>query len=40
MVKSLADVIVKKQPGEVVSLEIWRDGQTLTFSATLSEFSE
>ncbi|OGM16416.1 hypothetical protein A2V56_03405 [Candidatus Woesebacteria bacterium RBG_19FT_COMBO_42_9] len=37
---SLADVIVKKQPGEKVDLEIWRDGQTLTLSATLSEFSE
>lgn len=37
---SLADVIVKKQPGEKVDLEIWRDGQSLTLSATLSEFSE
>jgi len=37
---TLADVIVKSEPGEVVSLEIWRDGQTLTLSATLSEFSE
>jgi len=37
---TLADVIVKSKPGEVVSLEIWRDGQTLTLSATLSEFSE
>ncbi|OGM15324.1 hypothetical protein A2V97_01695 [Candidatus Woesebacteria bacterium RBG_16_42_24] len=37
---TLADVIVKKQPGEKVDLEIWRDGQTLTLSATLSEFSE
>ena len=36
---TLADVIVKSEPGEVVSLEIWRDGQTLTLSATLSEFS-
>ena len=37
---TFADVIVKKQPGEKVDLEIWRDGQTLTLSATLSEFSE
>jgi len=36
----LADVIVKKKPGDKVELEIWRDGQTLQFSATLSEFSE
>jgi len=38
--KSLADVIVSKEPGEVVELEIWRNGETLKLSATLSEFSE
>ena len=37
---SLADVIKKKKAGESISLEIWRNGSTLTFSASLSEFSE
>jgi 2-alkenal reductase len=37
---SLADAISSKKPGDVVSLEIWRDGETLQKSATLSEFSE
>lgn len=36
----LAEVISAKKPGDVVSIEVWRDGETLTFSATLSEFSE
>ncbi len=36
----LADIISKKRPGDVVSIEVWRDGETLTLSATLSEFSE
>lgn len=37
---TLADVIVKRQSGEKVDLEIWRNGETLTLSAILSEFSE
>lgn len=37
---SLADVIAKKKAEETVSLEIWRNGETLTLSVTLSEFSE
>jgi len=37
---SLADVISKKKAGDSISLEIWRDEDTLTLSATLSEFSE
>jgi serine protease Do len=36
----LAEIISKKSPGESVSIEVWRDGETLTLSATLSEFSE
>ncbi|MFV1917058.1 MAG: S1C family serine protease [Patescibacteria group bacterium] len=36
----LAEVISRKKPGEVVSVEVWRDGETLTLSVTLSEFSE
>lgn len=37
---TLADVIKKKKSGDRVELEIWRDGQTLKLSTTLSEFSE
>jgi serine protease Do len=36
----LAEVISKKRPGQQVSLEVWRDGETLQMNATLSEFSE
>ena len=36
----LAEVISKKKAGDKVTLEIWRDGTTLTISTTLSEFSE
>lgn len=36
----LAEVISGKSPGQQVTLEIWRDGQTLTLTTTLSEFSE
>jgi serine protease Do len=36
----LADVISKKKPGDVVSVEIWRNGETLNLSASLSESSE
>jgi len=38
--KSLADVIKDKKTGDTVSIEIWRDGETKTLSATLTEFSE
>jgi len=37
---TLADAIKKKSPGEAVELEIWRDGETLKLTVTLSEFSE
>lgn len=36
----LAEVISAQKPGDVVSIEVWRDGKTLNFTATLSEFSE
>ncbi len=36
----LAKVISKKSVGQTVSLEIWRDGETLNLSATLSEAGE
>ena len=38
--EGLADIISKKATGQSVSLEVWRDGETLQLSATLSEFSE
>ncbi len=34
----LVEILSKKKPGDRVSLEVWRDGETLSFSATLSEF--
>lgn len=34
---TLADVVSKKQSGDRVSVEVWRDGQTLTSSVILSE---
>lgn len=36
----LSEVISKKKAGQNVSLEIWRDGETLQLSTSLSEFSE
>ncbi|OGM18427.1 hypothetical protein A2686_02365 [Candidatus Woesebacteria bacterium RIFCSPHIGHO2_01_FULL_38_10] len=36
----LAELISKKKVGQVVSIEVWRDGETLQLSATLSEFKE
>lgn len=36
----LAEVIRKKKAGQTVEIEVWRDGETKKFSATLSEFSE
>lgn len=36
----LAEIISKKKPGQTVEIEIWRNGETLKLSATLSEFSE
>lgn len=36
----LAGVISKKKPGQQVTIEVWRNGETLQLSATLSEFSE
>lgn len=36
----LAEVITKKKSGDEVDLEVWRDGETLTLSVTLSAFSE
>jgi len=36
----LAEVISSKEPGDKISLEVWRDEETANLSATLSEFSE
>ena len=36
----LAEVISSKKAGQKVGLEVWRDGETLQLSTTLSEFSE
>ncbi|MBI3443233.1 trypsin-like peptidase domain-containing protein [Candidatus Woesebacteria bacterium] len=36
----LAEIIRKKKPGDIVKIEVWRDGETVSVSATLSEFSE
>jgi len=36
----LADIISRKSPGQTVEIEVWRNEETLTLSATLSEFSE
>ncbi|MCS7092442.1 MAG: trypsin-like peptidase domain-containing protein [Patescibacteria group bacterium] len=33
----LADVISKKKPGQTINIEIWRDGDTVKISATLSQ---
>jgi serine protease Do len=37
---NLADLIASKKPGDRVDLELWRDGETVNLSATLSDFSE
>lgn len=37
--QSLADVIAGKNPGDAVALDIWRDGESVTLQATLSEFN-
>jgi len=36
----LADMISKKNAGQNISLEVWRNGETHTISVTLSEFSQ
>lgn len=36
----LADVINKKKPGDKVNLELWRNGETLKKTVTLSELSQ
>jgi len=36
----LAKLISKKKAGDVVSLDIWRDGETINLQVTLSEFSQ
>ncbi len=36
----LADVIAGKSAGQNVSVEVWRDGETLAFTATLSKSEE
>lgn len=36
----LAKVIAKKKPGDTINLELWRDGETVKLSVTLSEFGE
>lgn len=36
----LADIIKKKKVGDSVTIEIWRDGKTLSLSTTLTEFTE
>jgi serine protease Do len=38
--ESLADIISKKKPGDKVSIEIWRNGETQKLAVTLSEFSQ
>lgn len=37
---NLADAIKSKSPGEKIQLEVWRDGNTLTTSVILAEFSQ
>lgn len=36
----LAELISQKKPGDSVSFEVWRNGETLSLQATLSEFTE
>lgn len=37
---ALADVIASKRIGDIVNLEVWRAGETINVSASLSEYSE
>ena len=37
---TLADVISNKKPGDSISIEVWREGETTTLSAILSEYTE
>lgn len=37
---TLADVISNKKPGDSISVEIWRNDETLQLTASLSEYSE
>ena len=37
---TMADVISDKKPGDSISIEVWRDDETTTLSATLSEYTE
>ena len=37
---SLSDIISKKKPGDKMSFEVWRNGETSTLEATLSEVQE
>lgn len=37
---TLADLISAKEAGQKVTVEVWRNGETLTLNATLSEFSK
>lgn len=34
---ALADIIASKKPGDKVSLDVWRDGESLNLSAILGE---
>lgn len=36
----LADLITKRKPGDSVTMDVWRNGQTQTLSATLSESAQ
>ncbi len=36
----LGSIVNKKKPGDKIELEIWRDGEELKISVTLSEFTE
>lgn len=36
---TLAEVITKRKPGDAVTLEVWRDGQTRTITVVLEEFN-
>ena len=36
----LAKLISSKKSGDTVSLELWRNGETINFQVTLSEFKQ
>lgn len=38
--RDLASVISKRKPGQTITIEVWRGGETKILTATLSEFSE